>query len=215
MLPGPCIDGARQREMSTEACCLSCRAGEGQPSLDPGGEGPAIAPLAPGDPLTLRCSPARGDAGHEESLEGTAARCQGPPPCWGRVGRAMAARACKPGSSGARQVFSPHEFFPALAGRAGAVEYLLKRRGRGLPSYRALQTSPLPGACLPALCPPPKKRGKQRPDQGLQGGTSPGFGPAPPACSPGLAGVPLPAPGTLGWSPHPSRLSPPRKDPPR
>ncbi|XP_009467793.1 PREDICTED: RNA-binding protein with multiple splicing [Nipponia nippon] len=68
------------------------------------GKGPAAAPLALGDPLPLRCSPARGDAGRDESPEGTAARCQGPPPPWGRVRRVMAARVCKPGSSGARQV---------------------------------------------------------------------------------------------------------------
>lgn len=171
-------------ETSTEAHRLSqrrrtCRAlvplllgfGEG------GNEGPAIALPALGDPLTLQRSSAPG---------GTAARCQGPLPCWGCIRRAMAARACVPGSSSAGQVFSLQEFYPVLAGRASAVEYLLKHRQRGLPSYCTLP----PWGSPP---PPPKKEREAAPILGrrsvrvLPGGTSPPFQPCSSCLFPGCS----------------------------
>lgn len=98
----------------------------------------------------------------------------------------MAARACVPGSSSAGQVFSLQEFYPVLAGRASAVEYLLKHRQRGLPSYCTLPPWGSP--------PPPQKKEREaapilgrRSVRVLPGGTSPPFQPCSSCLFPGCS----------------------------
>lgn len=121
-------------------------------------EGSAIAPLALGDPLTLW-----GNAGHEESLEGTAARHQGPLPCWGHARRAVAP-------------LVPGGYFPCTSFSQPRLEELelssicLSKGEGGCPATAPCKPPPSLGLAFQLCAPLPKKREKQRPSQGGRSG---------------------------------------------
>lgn len=100
--------------------------------------------------------------------------------------------------------FSPHEFFPALAGRTSAVEYLFKRRRRGgclaTAPYKPL---PSPRLAFQPRSPPPKKEGEGASIPGkvprwdkppLQPLPPPWAGGGPAACSRYSSPIPLTSP---------------------
>ena len=186
-------------ETSMKACCLSqwrgtCRAGEGQPSpcsrLDLGGEGPAIALLAledppdlamqlfPGGMLDMR-SPWRG------RLRGARVPRHARDMLGGRWPPVLASQAPP----------VPGRYFPCTSFSQPWLEELVLSsiclsRGEGGCPATAPYLSHSPGLAFQPHAPPQKKQGEAAPVLGrsvrvLPGGTSPRFGPVPPASSPG------------------------------